>query len=68
MHATFMKLVCLAAPSVSEEDELYEDYVCETNLVFEAVGDKLVEVEIYSRHPLKYSMLNSRKVSRFTNY
>ena len=53
---------CSAAPSVSEEDELYEECVCETNLVYEAAADKLVEVERYSRQPLKYSMLHSRKV------
>ena len=50
------------APSVSEEDELYEELVCETNLVYEAVGDELVEVKKYSRKPLRYSMLHSRKV------
>jgi len=54
--------VYFAAPSVSEEDEVYEEYVCETNLVYEAVGDKLVEVEKYSRKPLKYCMLQSSKV------
>ena len=54
------------APSISEEDELYEEYVCETNLVFEAVGDKLIEVEKYSRKPLRYCLLQSRKV-RFTD-
>jgi len=50
------------APSVYEEDELYEEFVCETNLVYEAVGDSLVEVEKYSRKPLKYHMLQSSKV------
>ena len=50
------------APSVSEEDELYEEYVCETNLVYEAVGDRLIEEETYSGKPLKYCMLHSRKV------
>jgi len=55
-------LVCFVAPSVSEEDEVYEECLCETNLVYEAVGDKLIETEKYSRKPLKYGMLQSRKV------
>ena len=54
--------MCDVAPSVSEEDELYEELMCETNLVYLAVGDELVEVEKYSRKPLRYSMLHSRKV------
>ena len=61
-------LFVLIAPSISEEDELYEECVCETNLVYEAVGDKLVEAEKYSRKPLRYSMLQSRKVHITTYY
>ena len=55
-------LPCGVAPSVSEEDEIYEECVCETNIVYEAVGDELIEVNKYSRNPLKYSMLHSAKV------
>ena len=47
---------------MSEEDEVYEQCICETNLVFEAVNDELVEVNEYSRKPLHYSMLLSGKV------
>jgi len=50
------------APSVSEEDELYEECICETNLVYQVVGEKLIEVEKYCRKPLKHSMLQNRKV------
>jgi len=71
MHFMVVSLNCLlltvsVAPSVSGEDGVYEDRVCETNLVYEAVGDKLVEAEKYSRQPLKYSMLQSRKVCSVT--
>ena len=62
-----MLMYCIA-PSASEEDEVYEEYVCETNLVYEAIGDKLVEAEKYSRKPLKYCMLLSRKVLFCTHF
>ena len=45
-----------------EEDELYEDYMAETNTVYKVSGDELVPIEEYSGQIPRYDMLEDEQV------
>lgn len=52
----------VTAPGRNDEDELYETYITETNLVYRLVSDRLQLAEEYSGSMLKYGMLRSKEV------
>jgi len=51
-----------AAPGKSEEDELYETFISETNKVYKVIGDELIEMTEYCGEILKYDMLHNKEV------
>jgi len=54
--------LCVSAPGRNDEDELYEAYIVETNLVYRLADDRLQVAEEYSGSVLKYAMLRSKEV------
>ena len=46
-----------------EEDELYEMYMVETNMVYKVIGEELVPYEEYWGTIPKFEMLDSNEVS-----
>lgn len=46
----------------AEEDELYEDYIAETNAVYEVMGSELNPIVEFSGQVPRYDMLSDDKV------
>jgi len=53
---------CVSAPGRNDEDELYEAYIIETNVVYRLADDRLQVADDYSGSVLKYAMLRSKEV------
>jgi len=53
----------VSAPGRNDEDELYETYITETNLVYRWANNQLQLAEEYSSNILKYGMLRSKEVT-----
>lgn len=62
-------LCVVAASGPVEEDELYEDYLAETNLIYKVEDGQLNIVEEFSGQIPRYDMLEDNQVrSREVNY
>ena len=51
-----------SAPGPAEEDELYEMYLAETNMVYKVQGEHLVAQKEHWGQVLKYSLLTDKEV------
>lgn len=60
--ADALNVTVYEAPGRNDEDELYETYICETNIVYCLHDEELVISDEYSGRPLKHSMLRTKEV------
>lgn len=65
LYIHYNKMTCfgVSAPGRNDEDELYETYITETNLVYRWVDNQLRLADEYSGSILKYAMLKSKEVT-----
>ena len=55
--------MCVSAPGRNDEDELYETYIVETNLVYRLVDNQLQLADDFSGIVLQHDMLRSKEVT-----